>query len=313
MKIVKEVTLSKKEHGKYKAFPSIAKVGNEIIAAYREGFTDSTKPHGSNGCVKILKSEDLNRWNEIGTPFCDNELDAIISGPFDDYLFLVTRSYEYKKRNDVYISKFKSNKLPTKRALIKFDNADFTMFGHIIENNGELIASAYGICDGIDSPILLASDDFGQTWQIKSLITPNGHKPALNETSIVMFDGKFLAIMRSQEPSYDLYCALSEDLINWSKPENLGILGHAPMIRKLNDGRIVFVFRDLNDDLPGVGLAISEDGINWKRYNICHYRGNLYNGGYADCIEIEKSKLFVVYNICDEDNEPWIEGTIINI
>ncbi len=313
MKIVKEAVLSKKEKGKYKAFPTIVKVGNEIIIAYREGFTDTAKPHGKNGCVKLLKSGDLKKWEEFETPFYDNELDAIISGPFGDYLFLVTRSYEYKKRNDVYISKFKADELPTKRSLIKFDNADFTMFGHIIENDGMLIAPAYGIYDEIDSPILLTSDDFGQTWQIKSIITPNGHKPVLNETSIVMLDDKFLTIMRSQEPSYNLYCAFSEDLINWSKPENLDILGHAPMVRRLSDKRMIFVFRDLNNDPPGVGLAISEDGINWKRYNICRYTGNLYNGGYADFVEIGGGKLFVVYYISDEDNEPWIEGTIINI
>ncbi|GMT43751.1 MAG: hypothetical protein IEMM0003_0570 [bacterium] len=313
MKIVKEVILSKKEHGRYKAFPTIVKVDDEIVAAYREGFVDSAKPHGSNGCVKILKSRDLNRWDETETPFCDNELDAVISRPFGDYLFLATRSYEYKKRNDVYISKFKANELPAKRSLIKFDNADFTMFGHIIENDGVLTAPAYGTCDGINSPILLSSDNFGQTWNIKSLITPNGHKPVLNETSIVMLDDKFLAIMRSQEPSYNLYCAFSEDLINWSKPENLGILGHAPMIRKLDDGRIVFVFRDLNDSFPGVGLAISKDGLKWDRFNICHYTGNLYNGGYADFVEIEPNVLFIVYYTCDEDNEPWIEGKVIKI
>ncbi len=312
MKIVKEITLSKKEHGKYKAFPTVVVADNEIIIAYREGFTDAAKPHGKNGCVKLLKSRDLEKWKEIKTPFCDNELDAVVSATGNNYLFLATRSYEYRKRNDVYISRFGNGEIPMQRDVIKFDNAQVTMFGHIIENNGELIAPAYGTCYGIQSPMLLSSVNFGETWKIKALITPEGHKPVLNETSIIKLEDRFLAIMRSQEPSYNLYCAFSKDLKDWSKPEKLGILGHAPMVGKLSDKRLAFAFRDLNDNLPGVGLAVSNDGISWERHNICHYTGNLYNGGYADFVEIEKSKLFVVYYICDEDNEPWIEGAIIN-
>ena len=47
--------------------------------------------------------------------------------------------------------------------------------------------------------------------------------------------------------------------------------------------------------------------------NICHYTGNLYNGGYADFVELENNRLFVVYCISDKDNEPWIEGVLLDI
>jgi hypothetical protein len=305
--------IARKEKGKYKAFPTIVKTEDEYIIAYREGFTDITKPHGKNGCVKFLKSRDLKNWQEFKLPFCDNELDAIISGAFNGELFIATRSYEYKKRNDVYISKFKKDSIPDTRDLIKFDDAQFTMFGHIVKEKDELLAPAYGIYKGISSPMILSSNNFGKNWHIKSLITPNGFTPILNETSIAKFDDKFIAVMRSQEPSYELYCAFSDDLENWGNPQKIGILGHAPMVKLLKNGTLAFVFRDLNNDLPGVGLALSKNGADWEYKNICSYTGNLYNGGYADFVEIDNNKLFVVYYIADEDNEPWIEAKIIKL
>ena len=303
-----KTTLAKKEKGKYKAFPTIAKTKDEYIVAFREGYTDNTKPHGKNGCVKFLKSRDLKNWQEYKLPFCDNELDSIISGVFDKDMFLVTRSYEHKKRNDVYISRFKADEMPQNRKLLKLDNTQFTMFGHIFKNKNELLATAYGRHKGIDSPILFRSDDFGKNWQIKSLITPYGHNPILNETSITQFSDKFIAIMRSQEPSYDLYYSFSSDLVSWSKPEKVDILGHAPMLKIIENGDLAFAFRDLNGDLPGVSLALSKNGIDWEYKKICNYTGNLYNGGYADFVELDDNRLFVVYYISDKDNEPWIEG-----
>lgn len=307
------IILSKKEKGKYKAFPTVVKTEDEYIIAYREGFTDSTKPHGKNGCIKLLKSKDLKNWQEFKLPFCDNELDAIISSGFNGGLFLVTRSYEYKKRNDVYISRFTKDAIPNTRNLIEIGNAQFTMFGHIIKEKDKLLAPAYGIYKNINSPIILSSNNFGRNWHIKSLITPNGFAPVLNETSIAKFNDRFIAIMRSQEPSYELYCAFSDDLESWSKPQKIGILGHAPMVKLLKNGQLAFVFRDLNRNLPGVGLALSRNGIDWEYENICSYTGNLYNGGYADFAEIDNGSLFVVYYTSDEDNEPWIEGQIIEL
>ncbi len=313
MEIGEKIVIKEKERGKYKAFPTIVRIGDEFIVAYREGFVDFTKPHGRSGRVKFLKSRDLKAWKEFDTPFCDNELDAILSGPIDGNLFLITRSYEHGKRNDVYLSRFRESGLPTDRKLLKFDGVSFTCFGHIFKEKDELIMTAYGVVKGIESPMVFSSSDFGQTWSLKSLITPLGHEPVLNETTIAKLNGRFIAIMRSREPSFELYCAFSGDLESWSKPEKMGILGHAPMLRVLRDGRLAFVFRDLNGDLPGVGVAFSGDGVNWSYKNICTYIGDLYNGGYADFVQISDSELFVVYYISNETNEPWIEGQIVEI
>ena len=306
-----KIVISAKESGKYKAFPTIVKTEREFIVAYREGLIDNTKPHGRNGCVKILKSDNLKDWKEFKTPFCDNELDSIVSKA-DDELFLTTRSYEYKKRNDVYISRFRSDELPRKRHKITIRDVEFTAFGHIIKTDNGYASAAYGFVNNTASPIILLSND-AYNWKIKGLITPKGHSPILNETSIVKTKDKFFAVMRSMEPSYNLFSSFSYDLNDWSRPIKLNILGHAPMIKQLTDGRLAFVFRDLNDTLPGVGLAISENGKNWDRSILCHYEGNLYNGGYADFIEIERGLLFIVYYTCDKDNEPWIEAKTVKI
>jgi len=308
------MVLAKKERGRYKAFPTVEKVGREIIVAFREGFVDSTKPHGKNGKVKVLKSKDLENWQEFDTPFDDNELDAILSGPFGDDLYLVTRSFEYKKRNDIYVSRFKIGDLPQSRVKVVVKDVGLSaFFGHMLEHNGELIASAYGMYKNEHRSLVLSSKDKGRTWLLKGVIMPDDFKPWLNENSIVEVNDRFLAVIRSLEPSYDLYYSFSLDLVHWDEPKKLGLLGHAPVLRRLKNGRLVLAFRDLNDDLPGVGLALSDDGINWERINLKHYRGNLYEGGYADFVEIEDNKLFVVYYICDEDNEPWIEAQIVSV
>ena len=306
--------LAKKEKGEYKAFPTVVKVGGEVLAAFREGLTDPSKPHGKNGKVKILKSIDLKNWQEFETPFNDNELDAILSGPFNDDLYLVTRSFEHKKRNDVYVSRFKIGDLPQDRVKVTVKDVDLSaFFGHMFERSGELVATAYGMYKDEHRPLVLSSADKGNTWQLKGVIMPDGFKPWLNENSIVEVDGKFLAVIRSLEPSYDLYYSFSSDLVHWDEPKKLGLLGHAPVLRKLKSGKLVLAFRDLNDNLPGIGLALSDDGINWERINLKHYRGNLYEGGYTDFAEIEDNKLFVVYYISDEDNQPWIEAEIVNV
>lgn len=313
MKREQRVIIAGKEESKYKAFPTVVKLNGTIIVAYREGLVDPTKPHGKNGKVKIAKTEDMINWREFDTPFCDHELDAILSGPIDGNLFLVTRSYEHRKRNECYISRFPQNELPENRTPVKINGVNFTFFGHIFKFNDELIATAYGIKDGVVSPIVLSSAYGGKNWQVKALITPNGFEPELNETSIVEFNGRFLAIMRSREPSYDLYFSYSDDLISWEEPKRLGIKGHAPIIKRLTDGRLALVFRDLNEGLPGVGLAISLDGERFVRKRIAEYTGNLYNGGYADFVQLDKESVFVVYYASDESDEPWIEGQVINI
>ena len=306
--------LAKKEKGKYKAFPTVVKVGSEVLVAFREGLTEPSKPHGKNGKVKILKSIDLKNWQEFETPFNDNELDAILSGPFGDDLYLVTRSFEHKKRNDIYVSRFKIGNLPQDRLKVTVSKVRLSaFFGHMFERSGELVATAYGMYKDEHRSLVLSSADKGNTWQLKGVIMPDGFKPWLNENSIVEVDGKFLSIIRSLEPSYDLYYSFSSDLVHWDEPKKLGLLGHAPVLRKLKSGKLALAFRDLNDNLPGIGLALSDDGINWERINLKHYRGNLYEGGYTDFIEIEDNKLFVVYYISDEDNEPWIEAEIVNV
>lgn len=309
----KKIIVSEKEQGKYKAFPTIVKVQGEYIVAFREGFEDPNQPHGRNGRVKFLKSKDLNKWKEIQLDFCDNELDAIISGPFNNYLFLVTRSFEYRKRNDVYISKFKIGELPQERKLLRFEEIAFTCFGHITKDKDELVMTAYGHVKGVQTPIIFSSQDWGETWEYKSSITPKGFKPILNETTYVYYQNKYFAMMRSHEKPYYLYYSSSENLINWTNPVKSSIKGHAPMLKTLKNGKVAMVFRDLNDHKPGIGLAITDDFVNWNKIVLTQYNGGLYEGGYADFYEFEENKLFIVYYIADEDNWPWIEATIVDI
>ncbi len=314
MKLLKKIIISPRENGKYKAFPTVVKVSDEIVVAYREGRVDAKTPHGIDGCVRIATSKNLEDWKIFLTPFCDSELDAIVSQIYQENLFLVTRSYEYRGLNRVYISRFSKSEIPPEmRKPIRFDGANFAIFGHIFKYKNELIATSYGNFNGIESPALLASYDYGESWRVKSLITPQGHFPTLNETTVARKGNEFVAVMRSLDPSYDLYLSKSKNLIDWDMPIKIGILGHAPMVQTLSCSKIAFAFRDLGLEYPGVSIALSGDLEHWETFNICQYTGGLYNGGYADFIEIAPGVLLVVYYISDRNSEPWIEACTVEI
>ncbi|WP_025209131.1 sialidase family protein [Hippea sp. KM1] len=313
MNIKETIVLAKKQKGRYKAFPTAVRLNDGVVVAYRDGVVDPTKPHGSSGMVRLLRSRDFKEFVVFDTPFRDNELDAIISGPFDERLVLFSRSYEHGLRNESYVSSFSVDELPQNRRRVQIEGVDIAaFFGHPIPFKDGFVATAYGAYNKKPSPLLLYTEDWLE-FSFLSAITPDGFEPNLNETSIVKTDRGFLAIMRSREPSYELYYSLSDDLIVWSEPKRLEILGHAPMVRRLKNSMFCMVFRHLEADSWGVGLAKSKDGIDWDVFRIHSYSGDLYNGGYGDFVEIDGDNLFVVYYTSDRDNEPWIEAKIVEL
>jgi len=303
-----------KEVGRYKSFPTVVKTESYIFLAFREGVVNAEKPHGESGVVRLFRSADALKWDEIPTPFSENELDAIISGPFGEYLFLWTRSFVYKKGGDVYLSRFRVGDSPGNRRVFRLSEVTFCPFSHIREVDSVLIGTGYGRrTSGVGTPIVLESKDLGDSWGVRGFVTPDGFSPELNEISLLPLDDEFFAVMRSREPSFDLYYSFSNDASVWNEPRKIGILGHAPMLLRSGSGKVMFVFRDLMEATPGVGLAVSSDLKEWDYFRVDEYAGDMYDGGYADIVELDRDEFFVVYYMCDEDASPWIRTSFIKL
>ncbi len=315
MEVVRKLILSPHESGRYKSFPTVAKAGESIIVAYREGKVEPSTPHGVDGCVKMLISSNLTVWRNFDLPFCNDEMDSILSYDSESgFLFLATRRYSYASAHESFLSRFTPGRVPSSRTPVYVEGFSPIFFGHIIRNGRELLAPAYSVAEWAFSPVVLFSSDNGLSWSLKSFIGRN-HTPILNETSIVRTKRGFIAIMRSLEPSFDLYFAETDDPLHWHDIKSMGILGHAPVCGRLYDGRVAFVFRDLNGDRPGISIALqaSDDLKEWDIFNIATYSGDIYNGGYADFVELKPGLLCVVYYISDSRNEPWIECAVVDV
>ena len=313
IKVIEQRELFAKEVGRYKSFPTVVKTDSYIFLAFREGIVNPEKPHGESGVVRLFRSADAIKWDEISVPFSDNELDAIISGPFGEHLFLWTRSFVYRVKSDVYLSRFKVGESPTSRSIFRLPDATFCPFSHIRQVDSLLLGTGYGEIDGVVTPIIVESGDLGDSWSVRGLVTPDGFSPELNEVSLLPLDDGFIAVMRSREPSFELYYSFSKDASVWNEPDGIGILGQAPMLLKSCGGRVLFVFRDLMEEIPGVGLAVSDNFSEWTYFRIDKYTGDMYDGGYADIIELDRNEFFIVYYMSDENGSPWIRATFVRL
>lgn len=286
--------------------------------------------HGVDGKV-LLFSADVtrpDRWISHGSLFepsqdgTRNELDAILSAPEPDLIFLATRDYEWKKRNDVYLSKGKTPVLTQRKLFTEISDQNAICFGHIRKAlNGDLLMPGYcGFSDEPSgTPVLLVSNNHGQTWSLLSKVASSAKVGTrLTEYSLGhLGDTNWTALIRNETPPFHLYrTATPDDGRSWSNPEKTDLCGHAPMILDVKSmaGHLV-IYRDLCEPNPGVSIGLSTDkGLSWERAGrLTTYSGSIYDGGYGDLVQLEANHFLAVYYLCDEDNSPWIEGCIFSI
>jgi hypothetical protein len=319
-----------KETGAYHAFPTLIRQKDKLWMACRSGSVSGCQDHGIGGKV-LLFSSDVNQpdaWTQYGTLFepspdaSGNELDAILSAPESELIFLATRDYESKRRNDVYLSIGRSPILTQRTLLTTISDQYAICFGHIRgAANGDLLMPGYcGLSDEpVGTPVLLVSEDRGKTWKFRGKVASSTDVGTrLTEYSLGYLGKKrWFTLIRNETPPFHLYHSESnDDGRTWSLPVKTELCGHAPMILDSQSiGGHLAIYRDLAEPEPGVAIGVSLDnGLSWKRIaRLASYKGSIYDGGYGDLVQLEKNRYLAVYYLCDQDASPWIDGCIFSI
>jgi hypothetical protein len=328
--IENQFKILEKEKGAYHAFPTVIRQGDRLWMACRSGVVSGRQDHGLRGRVLLFSSKlsAPDSWTAHGTLFepspdsSGNELDAILSEIGTDLIFLATRDYEFKKRNDVYLSKGTSPVLTERTLLTEISDQYAICFGHIRKaGNGDLLMPGYcGFDDEpVGTPVLLVSEDRGRTWAFRAKVASStAVGTRLTEYSLGHVSGtSWRVLIRNETAPYHFYfCESHDDGRTWPLPKPTDLCGHAPMILDSDQGEIKLVlYRDLSGFLPGVAIGISLDrGESWTQSaRLASYSGSIYDGGYGDLVQLDANRYLAVYYLCDQDASPWIEGCVFTI
>jgi hypothetical protein len=320
----------KKRKGDYSAFPTLIRQQMRLWMACRSGAVSGRQAHGVAGKVLLFSADAAtpDNWSPQGTLFmpapdgCGNELDAILSAPCPDLFFLATRDYEYKKRNDVYLSTGSTPDFRHRRLLTEISDHYAICFGHVRRTvGGDFLMPGYcGFSDEPSgTPVLLVSENQGGTWSLRAKVASSTKVGTrLTEYSLGHLGGSnWMALIRNETPPFPLFWTEShDDGRTWGKARKTTLCGHAPMILDVEGGGgHLVLYRDLAESEPGVGIGISLDrGASWQRIGrLAAYTGSIYDGGYGDLVHLADDRYLAVYYLCDEDGSPWIEGSIFSI
>jgi len=355
-RIIERFSILPKQKNGYHAFPTLTKVNDRILLTCRSGYSDSNEPHGRGGRVRLLSAlvSSPEQWTDhgvlFGNPEGENyELDALISGPFasgDDNagfdfneLILITREYRIKAFNKNYISYLSIDDVESltraslnesvvetqgvvpRRLLTECGINPSACFGHIQSaEDGALLLSGYGETtgNGIVSPLLWHSYDFGRSWQLRAIVANSADcDKKLNEFSLTSCGNKkWLALIRDNVEPHVICRAFSEDDgFSWSPAVETDLCGHAPLLYRLNEKQHLVLLRDLTENQPSVSIYGSDNqGKRWQAIaELNVYAGGLYNGGYGDIVALPNDKFLATYYVSDADASPWIEGVIFTL
>jgi hypothetical protein len=251
-----------------------------------------------------------------------NELDAIISAPTPDLVFLATRDFEYGKRNKTFLSRCTGFPCSERLPLAEISDRSVICFGHIRPTtNGELLMSGYGGAKEEPQavPYLLVSIDQGDSWHLRAMVASSkAVGTRLTEFSLGHLGGTaWTTLIRSETPPFFLHRSVTrDDGCVWSSPQPTRLKGHAPMLIEIKrPGNLLVLYRDLSQETPGIAIGYSGNGgRNWQRIGLlASYEGSIYDGGYGDVIQLEVNRFLAVYYLCDQDASPWIEGSIFSL
>jgi hypothetical protein len=330
LKIENQFAILKKQKGRYHSFPTLVRKENQLWMACRLGSVDRRQAHGVDGRV-LLFSADVarpDRWMSHGSLFepspdgTRNELDAILSAPEQGLIFLATRDYEWKRRNDVYLSVGRTPVLADRTLLTEISDQYAICFGHVRKTvSGDLLMPGYcGFGDEPSgTPVLLISGDRGKTWTFRSKVASSTSVGTrLTEYSLgYLGNSSWTALLRNETPPFNLYRTEShDDGRSWTTPKKSDLCGHAPMILDSESARgHLVIYRDLAGAEPGVaiGLSVHKDCVWQRAGRLSSYGGSIYDGGYGDLVQLEATRYLAVYYLCDEDAAPWIEGCVFSL
>ena len=185
----------------------------------------------------------------------------------------------------------------------------------LITSDGEWMLPIYGADDpGGDTYAAVAfSSDMGRTWTNKTVVARSSkvtfYEPAITR----MPDGRFMAVIRTQNPPFDSYLAYSADEgRTWTEPRSLPFQGQTPFLFGLRSGAIACFYRDRDPQRPGVSVSVTPDGGKEWTYAAQVYRGTDWNCGYPSAVRLPDGRLFCVYYSCYEGFGSEVLGVYIS-
>ena len=154
--------------------------------------------------------------------------------------------------------------------------------------------------DGSKSYSIVAfSQDDGKTWPSTCIVAQH---PSINFHELAVTrvkEGRFLAVIRTQDPPYTSYQSDSDDEgRTWSTPKPLPFCGQTPSLIQLPSGVILCAYRDRAPDKLGVSVSLTYDeGISWE-FGGQLYAGTDWNCGYPGLVYLPGGDVFCVYYSC---------------
>ncbi|MBI3943943.1 MAG: exo-alpha-sialidase [Chloroflexi bacterium] len=181
-------------------------------------------------------------------------------------------------------------------------------------SDGRWMIPAYG-SDSLGGPtysIVAFSQDQGQTWGERVIVAQSQdilfYEPALMRLE----DGRFLAVIRTQDPPFDSYQTYSVDEgRTWTSPKRTGFSGQTPYLFRLRSGAILCAYRDRDPHRLGISYSITEDGGETWFYGGPLYRSPHWNCGSPGLVRLPSGDVFCVYYTAYTEGNCEVQGLIL--
>ena len=185
----------------------------------------------------------------------------------------------------------------------------------LITSDGNWMLPIYGADEpgGSTYAAVAFSSDMGRTWEHKTVVARSSkiifYEPAVTRLP----DGRFMAVIRTQEPPFDSYRSYSSDEgRTWTEPCRLPFQGQTPFLFHLRSSEIACFYRDRDPKRPGVSVSVTTDGSETWKYAAQVYQGTDWNCGYPSVVRLPDGRLFCVYYSCYEGFNSEIHGVYLS-
>jgi hypothetical protein len=158
------------------------------------------------------------------------------------------------------------------------------------------------------SAIIYSSDNC-QTFHDLTIIADTPGMDFCDNDLIRLDDGRWLAVIRTDQPPFESYQSYSaDDGRTWSPVEPCGFKGQNPTLFRLPSGAIVCAYRDREPGRPGLSCSVTNDGGGTWHFIGQLYRGSHWHCGYANFAHLPDGRLFCSYYTSLVDGNSEVHG-----
>lgn len=330
IEILDRVVIASGEEPRSRALAGVQLLANgDLLVGYRSATTHpfGVDPIVDDGAVMTVRSTDGGRaWGEphavCALPGWDSAGGrSIVQTPAGDLIMFVMKARRAGRRvKESYIYPIRStdnghswSDFGAEVVLYPGGWTEPNTGGHIqVLSDGRWMMPAYGADtpDGVTYPIVAFSDDQGQTWGGRSIISRGSPGVTLYEPTITRLrDGRFMAIIRTMDPPFTSYQSYSVDEgATWTAPKPVSFQGQTSYLVELRSGAILCAYRDMTPDRFGVSASVTcDNGTTWE-YAARLYEGTDWNCGYPSLVRLPSGELFCVYYTCYEGGNSEVHG-----